>query len=114
MRRGNRVRLHVLRHIEADELDAERDGQLARQLGLADAGRAGEEERADRLLRLPESRARNLDRVHDLIDGVILSVDDALEIGVEPLQPFLFGDGDGARRDFGHARNDVFDVVDAY
>ena len=47
----HRVLLHVLGHVEADELDAEDPRELARQLGLADAGRAGEQEVADRLVR---------------------------------------------------------------
>ena len=34
------VLLHVLRHVEAQELDAQHPRQLPRQLGLADAGRA--------------------------------------------------------------------------
>ena len=36
----HRVALHVLRHVEADQLDAHAVGELARDLGLADAGRA--------------------------------------------------------------------------
>ena len=35
----DRVPLHVFRHVEADQLDAERGGQLLGHLGLADAGR---------------------------------------------------------------------------
>ena len=45
----HRVPLHVLGHVEADQLDAHDVGELARDLGLADAGRAGEQEAADRL-----------------------------------------------------------------
>ena len=36
----HRVALHVLGHVEADQLDAHGVGELARDLGLADAGRA--------------------------------------------------------------------------
>ena len=45
----HRVALHVLGHVEAQELHAHGDRQLARHLGLADAGGAGEQEAADRL-----------------------------------------------------------------
>src|SRR3546814_8790212 len=50
----DRMPLHVLRHVEAGQLDAERQRELARHLGLADAGRAGEQVAADRLLRSDE------------------------------------------------------------
>ena len=50
------VLLHVLAHVEAQELDAERRGELLGELGLADAGRAREEERADRLVGRAEAR----------------------------------------------------------
>ena len=36
----HRVLLHVLAHVEADELVAEQNRQLLGELGLADAGRA--------------------------------------------------------------------------
>ena len=51
----HRVALHVFGHVEADELDAERERELARDLGLADAGRAGEQEAADRLALVAET-----------------------------------------------------------
>ena len=53
------VLLHVLGHVDADHrvLVAEQElGQRAGQLGLADAGRAQEDERAGRPLRVLESR----------------------------------------------------------
>src|SRR6267378_4099193 len=59
------VRLHVLAHVVAQEADAEHGRELLRDLGLADAGRAGEEERSDGLLRMPESGARELDRARE-------------------------------------------------
>ena len=58
----DRVALHVLRHVEAHELDAESGGELAGHLGLADAGRAGEQVRADRLLAVAQAGAGQLDR----------------------------------------------------
>ena len=48
------VALHVLRHVEADELDAEHDRELARDLGLADSGGTREQEAARRLALVAE------------------------------------------------------------
>ena len=56
------VALHVFRHVEADQLDAERRRKLLCHFGLADAGRAGEQVAADRLFRLAQAGARELDR----------------------------------------------------
>ncbi len=58
----DRVALHVFGHVEADQLEPEAGGELARGLGLADAGRAREQVAADRLLRIAQARARELDR----------------------------------------------------
>ena len=58
----HRMALHIFRHVEADQLDAEADGELAGDLGLADAGRAGEEIAADRLFAVAQAGAGELDR----------------------------------------------------
>jgi hypothetical protein len=58
----HRVALHIFGHVEANQLDAERDRQLPRDFGLADAGGTGEQERADRLALIAQARARHLDR----------------------------------------------------
>ncbi len=42
---ADRVALHIFRHVEALQRDAHDLGELARDLGLADAGRAAEQER---------------------------------------------------------------------
>ena len=51
------VAFHVLRHIEPDQLEAEHACELSRHLGLADPGRAGEEETADRLVLVSQTGA---------------------------------------------------------
>ena len=71
------VALHVFRHVEADQLDAERGGELLGHLGLADAGRPGEQVAADRLLRLAQAGAGELDRGDERLDRLVLAVDDA-------------------------------------
>ena len=55
------VLLHVLAHVEAQELVAEVHRELLGQLGLADAGRTGEEEASGRTLGLSEPGPRALD-----------------------------------------------------
>ncbi len=57
---GDGVPLLVLRHVEPDEraLVVEHElGERTRELGLADAGRAEEDERADRPVRILQPRA---------------------------------------------------------
>ena len=56
------VLLHVLRHVDAHHrpLVVEQElGERARELGLADAGRAEEQERADRPVRIGQTRRAN-------------------------------------------------------
>ena len=57
----HRVPLHVLGHVEAQQLDAQAERELARDFRLADAGGAAEQEVADRLARIAEARARHAD-----------------------------------------------------
>ena len=52
-------------------------GERAGQLGLADAGRAEEQERADRAVGVLQAGARAAQRVGDGLDGLVLA-DDAL------------------------------------
>ena len=49
--------------------------ELARDLGLADAGRAGEQERADRLALVAQARARHLDGGGQRVDRLVLAED---------------------------------------
>ena len=76
----DRVLLHELRHIEADQrlLAAEHElRQGARDFGLADAGRAEEEERADRAVRTLQAGTRAANGAGQRRDGAVLR-DDAL------------------------------------
>ena len=58
----DRVPLHVFRHVEADQLNAQRQRELLGDFGLADPSRAGEQVAADRLFRFAQARTRQLDR----------------------------------------------------
>ena len=76
----HRVLLHVLRHVELDHrgLVTEQElGERLRGLGLADTGRAQEDERTTRALRVLEAGTRTTDRLRHRLDRVVLT-DDAL------------------------------------
>ena len=80
----HRVLLLVLRHVDADHrlLVVEQElGERARELGLADAGRAEEDEAAERPVRILQAGAGAADRVRHRGHRVVLA-DDAL---VQPL-----------------------------
>ena len=78
MRRRHGVLLHVLAHVDADHrpLVVEQEvGERAGQLGLADAGRAEEQERADRPVRVGQAGAAAADGVGHRGDRVVLADD---------------------------------------
>ena len=54
--------LHVLGHVEANQLDAKNEGQLLCHFGLADTGWTREQERADWLVSLAQTGTCHLDR----------------------------------------------------
>ena len=77
---ADRVLLHVLGHVEADQrrLVAEQElGERLGQLGLADTGWAEEDERAARTLRVLQAGPGTADRPAHGLDAVFLT-DDAL------------------------------------
>ena len=102
----HRVLLHVLAHVEADELVAELQRQLLGELGLADAGRAGEQEAAGRPVGLTESGARPLDRLRHQVHRLVLAEHHALERFFERAQPLAIRRRGLPRRDARHARDD--------
>ena len=55
---GHAVPFHVFRHVEAHQFDAKSVGQLARDLGFADAGWTGKQVIANRLFRFAQTGAR--------------------------------------------------------
>ncbi len=68
--------LHVLAHVDADHrlLVVEQEfGEGPGKLGLADAGRAEEQERADRAARILEAGTRSPNGVGDRLDGLVLA-----------------------------------------
>ena len=55
-------------------------GQRARKLGLSDAGRAGEDERADRTVRILEPGAAAADRARERLDRLFLRDDRRVQL----------------------------------
>ena len=109
----HRVLLHELAHVEAVKLAAELARQLTRQLRLADAGGAGEEKAAGRVVGVPEAGARALDGAHDGADGRLLAEDGAAERLLEPAQALLLRERHLPLRDARHAGDDALDLGDA-
>jgi hypothetical protein len=110
---ADRVLLHVFRHVEAQQFHAERVGQLLGDLGLADAGGAGEEVVADGLFRLAQAGAGQLDRRGQRLDRLVLAEDHALERALEILQHLGVVLGDVLRRDAGDLGDDRLDLLGA-
>ena len=114
-RRANQPRhgvlLHVLAHVEADELVAEQQRELLGQLRLADAGRAGEEEAASGTFGLAQSGARPLDRLRDQVHRFVLPEHHAAQRLFERPQPVAIGRGGLPVGDPRDARGDPLDFA---
>ena len=106
--------LHVLAHVDPGHrrVVVEQElGQRARELGLADAGRAEEQERAKRPARVAETGPGPPDRVRHGLDRLVLTDDPAVEAILhrdELLELTLHQAGD---RDPGPRGDDLGDVV---
>eukprot|EP00043_Microstomoeca_roanoka_P023687 m.259125 g.259125 ORF g.259125 m.259125 type:complete len:631 (-) comp34017_c0_seq1:207-2099(-) len=97
----DRVFLHVFRHVEAQQFHTQRVRQLFRHLGLADAGRTGEQVVADRLFGLAQTGPGQLDGRAELFDGRILTEDHAFERRFQIAQHLGVVLGHAFRRDAG-------------
>ena len=107
------MRLHILGHVEAHQLDAKLHRQLAGDLGLADAGRPGKQEAADRLVAVTKTGTRHLDGGGQRVDGRILPEDHHLQVAVEVTQHVAIRRADLLLRNPRHARDDLLDLGDA-
>ena len=110
---GDRVLLHVFGHVEAQQLDAHEVGELLGDFRLADAGRAGEQVAADRLLRLAQAGARQLDRRGERLDRLVLAEHDALQVLLEIDEHLGVALGDRLRRDARHGGDGRLDLLHA-
>ncbi len=104
--------LHVLAHVEADQFDAQLQCELLGHLGLAHAGGAGEQEVADRLFRIGQPRAGQLDRRGQRLDGRVLPEDHHLQVALQVLQHVLVGGADLLGRNPRHLGHDGLDLLD--
>ena len=102
--------LHVLRHVEADQLDAHDVGQLLGGLGLADTRGAGEEKAANRLVVLAQAGARHLDGGREHVEGLVLAEHHALEVAFQGLELAAVIIGDVGGRNAGDLRHDFLDL----
>ncbi|RMS55649.1 hypothetical protein ALP66_05747 [Pseudomonas amygdali pv. photiniae] len=107
---GNGMPLHVLGHVETNQLDTQRLGQLASGFGLADTGRACEQKRTDRLVRRLEACTRKLDRRRQRVNGCILTKHGELQIALQVTQQLLVRTVDVFWRNTRDLGDDVFDL----
>ena len=101
----DRVLLHILAHVDADDgvLRVEKVlGQHLGQVGLADAGGTEEDEGADGLVGVFQTGAVAADGLRDLHDRLVLTDDHALQLVGHAHQPLAFVLGDAL---YGHARH---------
>ena len=103
--------LHVLGHVEAHQFNAERICKLLCHLCLANTRWAAEEEGADGLVGVAESRTRHLDGTPQCLDGRILAEHDILEVALEGLQGGTIIARHRTRRNTGDLGNNFLDLV---
>ena len=102
------------RHVEAQQLDAEGLGQLARGLGLAGAGGAGEQVAADRLVARRAGPARAIFMAADSWWMASSWPNTApVQVGFELLERLGVGLGDRLRRDAGDLGDHRLDLLQA-
>ncbi len=106
--------LHELAHVDLDErvLAAEHElGEGLGELRLPDAGRAEEDERADRALRVLQAGTGAADGLRDDLDGLLLADDPVVERVLHVEQPLGLLLGDARDRDAGPHRDDLGDLL---
>ena len=106
--------LLVLRHVDAHErrlVVEQLLGERLRQLGLADAGRAQKDERAERPVALLQPGPGPADGVGHGLDGLGLADDALADLVLQVEQLGAFGLQHLRDRDAGRARDHVRDVL---
>ncbi len=86
-------------------------GQRLGQLGLTDTGRAGEDERTGRTLRVLQAGAGTPDRLGDGLDGVLLADDPLVQLVFHPQQAGGLGLGQLEHRDTGPVAQHLGDLL---
>ena len=111
---GDRVLLHVLRHVDTHHVVLvieEVFCQCLRKLCLADAGRSHEEEGADGLGRILDACLRTDDGVGDLLYGLILSDDSHMQLIRQCQDLCALRLGKLGDRDAGPLGDDLCDLI---
>ena len=111
---GHRVLFLVLRHVDADHgplVVEEELGQGAGQLGLADAGRPQEDERADGPIRILQPGAGADDRLGHRGDRLVLADDALVQLFLQVQQLLHLAFQQLRHRDAGPAADDLGDVL---
>ena len=103
-----------LTHVDLDErvVIAEQEvRQRLGQLGLADAGRAGEDERPRRALGVLQPGARAADRLGDRLNGILLADDPLVQLVLHAEQTRRLLLGQLEDRDAGPVTEDLGDLL---
>ena len=111
---ADRMALHVLRHVEADQVHTQNVGQLLGCLGLAHACRAAEQEGANRLVWLAQAGARHLDGRGQHFQRLVLTENHALEVTLQGLQLAAVVIRDIRRGNARHLGNDFLNLGAAH
>ena len=101
------------RRIRWSSLSNRNAGERLAQLGLADAGRAEEQERAGRPVRIRQARARAADRVGDRGDRLVLADHALVQLGFHLQQLVALALHQLGDRDAGGARHHLGDLLGA-
>src|SRR5690606_8393021 len=116
-RRANQLRdrmlLHVLRHVEADERMVAAEQKVrerTRQLGLADARRPEKNETPHRTVRILQPGTRPPDRPRQRRNRLLLADDAPVQLILHPEQLLALVLGDRRERHTGPLRDDLVDV----
>ena len=102
--------LHVLGHVEANQLDTQGLCQLARGLGFTDTGGPGEQERTHRFVRRLEPGTGQLNRSGQRIDRCILTEYGQAQVAFKVAQQLLVRDRDVFWRNSRDFRHDIFNL----
>ncbi|SVK51772.1 Protein of uncharacterised function (DUF3170) [Acinetobacter baumannii] len=102
--------LHVLGHVETQQLDIHRLGQLYGDLGFPDPGRPGEQEGTDRLAFVAQTGAAHLDRFRQRFDRLILAEYQHLQAIAQVSQHVAIAGRHGFLRDASDTRHHGFDI----
>src|SRR5215510_4315954 len=105
--------LHKFGHVKADERFFATEQELCQRsshLGLSDAGRTEEQERAGRSVWRLQTRSRTPDRASQRIDGLFLADDAAMQLFLDTREPLHFFFFDRVDRNARPARDHVLDI----